>query len=306
MAALCRLHFKAGIDMKIHLVDGTYELFRAYFAVPPITAPDGRPVGAVRGLMQTLLALLRQDDVTHVACAFDHVIESFRNRLFSGYKTGDGTPEDLMSQFGLAERAASSLGIVVWPMVEYEADDAIATAALRWWGAPGVEQVVICSPDKDLTQLVRENRVVCLDRRKNVTMDENGVVEKFGVSPCSIPDYLALVGDSADGIQGVPRWGAKTTAQVLQRYGHIERIPDQPSEWDLKLRGINTLAASLSEHRDKVMLYKDLATLRLDVPLTETLDQLEWRGVLGRDYLLLCKELGFSALSELPHRWADE
>ncbi len=292
--------------MKVHLIDGTYELFRAYFAMPPITGPDGRPVGAVRGLIQTLLALLRQDDVTHVACAFDHVIESFRNHLFPGYKSGEGTPEDLMSQFGLAERAASSLGIVVWPMVEFEADDAIATAAFRWWDAPGVEQVVICSPDKDLTQMVRGKRVVCLNRRTHVTMDEDGVVEKFGVSPDSIPDYLALVGDAADGIPGVPRWGAKTTAQVLQRYGHIEGISDKPSEWDLKLRGADALAASLSEHRDKAMLYRELATLRLDVPISETLDQMEWHGVLRRDYLLLCEELGFSALSEVPHKWADE
>ena len=291
--------------MKVHLVDGTYELFRAYFALPPIIAPDGRPVGAVRGLIQTLLSLLRQEDVTHVACAFDHVIESFRNRLFPGYKTGDGTPEDLMSQFELAERAASSLGIVVWPMVEYEADDAIATAASRWWDAPGVEQIVICSPDKDLTQMVRGKRVVCLDRRKNVTMDENGVADKFGVSPESIPDYLALVGDSADGIPGVPRWGAKTTAQVLRRYSHIEDIPDKPSEWDLRPRGIDALAASLSEHRDEAMLYKDLATLRLDVPISESLDQLEWHGVLRRDYLPLCKELGFSALLDAPHKWAE-
>ena len=186
--------------MKVHLVDGTYELFRAYFAMPPITAPNGRPVGAVRGLIQTLLLLLRQDHVTHIACAFDHVIESFRNDLFAGYKTGTGVPEDLMAQFELAERAVSSLGIVVWPMVEFEADDAIATAASQWWEAPGVEQVVICSPDKDLTQMVRNNKVVCLDRRRKITLDEAGVQEKFGVWPESIPDYLALVGDSADGI----------------------------------------------------------------------------------------------------------
>ncbi len=292
--------------MKVHLLDGTYELFRAYFAVPAITGPDGRQVGAVRGLIQTLLALLRQDDVTHIACAFDHVIESFRNGLFPGYKTGDGTPEDLLGQFELAERAVSSLGVVVWPMVEYEADDALATAAFRWRDAPGVEQVVICSPDKDLTQMVCDRRVVCLDRRKSITLDEDGVVEKFGVSPGSIPDYLALVGDSADGIPGVSRWGVKTTAQVLRRYGHIERIPDEPSEWDLELRGRNAIAASLAEHRDEAMLYKDLATLRLNVPLPETLDQLQWRGVLRQDYLVLCTELGFSGLSELPHKWVDE
>ena len=211
--------------MRLHLVDGTYELFRAHYGAPPATAPDGRPVGAVRGLMQTLLALLRQDDVTHVACAFDTVIESFRNELFDGYKTGEGVPEELEAQFGPAERAAAALGVVVWPMVEFEADDAIATAAARWGGEPEVDQVVICSPDKDMTQLVTGDRVVCLDRRRNITLDEAGVRDKFGVDPESIPDYLALVGDSADGIPGVPRWGAKSTALMLARYSHIENIP---------------------------------------------------------------------------------
>ncbi|MFQ5872579.1 MAG: 5'-3' exonuclease H3TH domain-containing protein [Dehalococcoidia bacterium] len=292
--------------MKVHLVDGTYELFRAYFALPSIAAPDGRPVGAVRGLIQTLLLLLRSDDVTHVACAFDHVIESFRNDLFAGYKTGSGVPEELKSQFELAERAASSLGIVVWPMVEFEADDAIATAASRFSSVAEVDQVVICSPDKDLTQMVRGEKVVCLDRRKGVTLDETGVQEKFGVSPQSIPDYLALVGDSADGIPGIPGWGAKTTAQVLSRYGAIERIPDDPSEWDVKPRGAKTVAASLAEHRDDAMLYKKLATLRLDVPLSETPAELRWWGVRRKGFRDLCAELGFVRLMDLPHQWADE
>ena len=180
--------------MKLHLVDGTYELFRAYFAMPPAEAPDGRPVGAIRGLLQTMLALLRQDDVTHVACAFDHVIESFRNGLFAGYKTGAGVPADLLAQFDLAERAMSSLGMAVWPMVEFEADDAIATAASRWMDAPDMEQIVICSPDKDMAQMARGDRVVCLDRRRGTVMDEEGVRGKFGVAPASIPDYLALGG----------------------------------------------------------------------------------------------------------------
>ena len=291
--------------MKVHLVDGTYELFRNYYAVPPIAAPDGRPVGAVRGLIQTLLALLRQEDVSHVACAFDHVIESFRNDMFSGYKTGAGVPEELISQFQLAEGAAYSLGIVVWPMVEFEADDAIATAVARWCNVQGVDQVVICSPDKDLTQMVRDARVVCLDRRRNITLDEAGVEDKFGVSPQSIPDYLALVGDSADGIPGIPRWGARTSAQVLKRYVHLERIPDNPSEWDIELRGAKASAASLAERRDEALLYKRLATLRLDVPLSESLGDLRWGGALRHDFEALCAELGFSGLLGFPHKWSD-
>ena len=291
--------------MKVHLVDGTYELFRAYFAVPKTAAPDGQPVGAVIGLIQTLLALLRQDDVTHVAAAFDHVVESFRNDLFAGYKTGEGVPQDLLDQFELAERATASLGVVVWPMVEYEADDAMAAAAFRWQDAAGVDQVVICSPDKDLTQVVRGKRVVCLNRQRNVVLDETGVLGKFGVGPESIPDYLALVGDSADGIPGVPGWGAKTSSMVLSRFHHIERIPDEASEWGIAPRGAASAANSLVERRTDAMLYKDLATLRLDVPLPESLADLEWRGVPRQTYSNLCAEIGSSRLLELPHRWAD-
>ena len=195
--------------MKLHLVDGTYELFRAHFGMPAQTAPDGRPVAAVRGLIQTLLMLLRQDDVSHVGVAFDHVIPSFRNELFDGYKTGEDAPADVLAQFELAERAATALGLVVWPMVEFEADDAIAAAAAKWADAPGLEQVVICSPDKDLAQMVRGDRVVALDRRKKQTVDEAAVRERFGVAPASIPDYLGLVGDAADGIPGIPRWGCQ-------------------------------------------------------------------------------------------------
>ena len=186
--------------MKVHLVDGTYELFRSYFALPPIQAPDGRPVGAVRGIVQSLLYLLREDQVTHVGCAFDHVVKSFRNDMFDGYKTGDGTPEDLLAQFELAERAVESLGILTWPMIEYEADDAIATATAYCTGLTEVEQVVICSPDKDLAQMVQGDSVVCYDRRRETVMGETGVIEKFGVFPGSIPDLLALTGDAADGI----------------------------------------------------------------------------------------------------------
>ena len=292
--------------MKIHLVDGTYELFRAYFTPPKTTGPAGQPTGAVRGLIQTLLAMLRHDDVTHIACAFDSVITSFRNELFDGYKTGEDTPEDLKLQFELAERAVSALGIVVWPMEEFEADDAVATAALRWMDDPEVEQVVVCSPDKDLAQVVSGNRVVSLDRRREVMLDEEGVAEKFGVSPGSIPDYLALVGDSADGIPGVPRWGAKSTAQVLQTFEHIENIPNDAGAWGVKVRGANALAQNLAEHREAAMLYRKLATLRTDVPIVETLDDLEWKGARRAEYQELCVECGFDRLMDSPSMWAEE
>lgn len=225
--------------------------------------------------------------------------------MFSGYKTGEGVPQDLLSQFTLAERASSSLGIVVWPMVEFEADDAIATAASRWSESSQVEQIVICSPDKDLTQMVRNEQVVCLDRRRDITLDEAGVRAKFGVAPASIPDYLALVGDSADGIPGIPRWGAKSSALVLGHYEHIEQIPIDSAEWDVQVRGAKTMAATLAERRDDAMLYKKLATLRLDVPLTESLDDLEWHGVRKEAFQSLCADLGFSALAGQSHSWDD-
>ena len=291
--------------MKLHLVDATYELFRAHYGAPPTAAPDGRPVGAVRGLITTLLSLLREDGVTHIACAFDHGSKSFRNGLFDGYKTGEGTPEELLAQFESAERAAATLGIVVWPMVEFEADDAIATATVRWADEPGVEQVVICSPDKDLMQLVRDPDIVCRDRRRGITYDVAAVKDKFGVAPESISDYLALVGDSADGIPGVPRWGAKSAAQVLDRYLRIEDIPDNPLLWDVSPRGAKTMAATLRDHRDEAALYKKLATLRLDVPLAEGLSDLEWRGARRDDYRALCEELGFTAIRDLPGRWDE-
>ena len=291
--------------MKVHLVDGTYELFRAHYGAPPATSPDGREVGATRGVIQTLLLLLRDPDVTHVAVAFDSVIESFRNDIFSGYKTGDGVPAELKAQFPLAEEAAASLGLVVWPMVEFEADDALATGAQEWCGAPGVDQTVICSPDKDLAQMVRDRRVVCLDRRRGNTLDEAGVVAKFGVPPGSIPDYLALVGDSADGIPGLPGWGAKTSATLLGRYGHVEEIPDDPSQWDVRVRRAEALAASLAERREDALLYKHLATLRTDVPIPEDIEDLEWRGALRDRYHALCAELGFDRLADAPHRWSD-
>lgn len=289
--------------MKIHLVDGTYELFRAHFAMKRIT---GQPNGAVRGLIQTLLVLLRQDDVTHVACAFDSEITSFRNDLYEGYKTGEDTPEDLRAQFELAERFVEALGIVVWPMVEFEADDAIATAAHSWMDAPGVEQVVVCSPDKDLAQVVSGSKVVSLDRRRNETLDEQGVVAKYGVLPSSMPDYLALVGDAADGIPGVSRWGAKSTAQALWEFGHIEDIPDDPGLWGIKVRGANSLAQNLMENRKAAKMYKELATLRLDVPIAQSPDDLIWQGARREEYQALCVEYGFDRLLDAPHSWKDE
>lgn len=301
-----RPHFYEEQDnMKVHLVDGTYELFRAHFGAPPVEAPDGRIVGAVRGLMQTLLLLLRQDDVTHIAVAYDHVVESFRNNLFDGYKTSEGMPEELLAQFDLAEIATEALGIVTWPMTEFEADDAIGSAAVRFADDPRVEQVVICSPDKDLMQLVRGDKIVSLDRRKDIVVNYTGVIEKFGVVPESIPDYLALVGDAADGIPGVPRWGAKSSSTVLARYKHIEDIPDNSLLWDVTVRGAKSTADSLAAHRGPVALYKELATLRLDVPLRESLDDLEWRGAQRNGFINLCDELGFNQLKTSPTKWID-
>lgn len=290
----------------LYLVDGTYELFRAHFGAPPRTAPDGTPVGAVVGLLQTLLLLLREQRPEYIACAFDHVVESFRNDLFEGYKTGDGVPEDLAAQFGLAEETSRSLGIVTWPMVEFEADDAIATAATRWRQAPEIDNVVICSVDKDLMNLVDGARVVVWDRRRDLTYTEADVEERFGVPPASIPDYLALVGDSADGIPGVPRWGAKGTATVLAEYGHLESIPASHEEWTLSVRGARSLATNLAAHRTEVELYRTLATLRTDVPLGEDLDDLRWLGVPRSDYVDLCDTLGLERLKDAPGRWRQD
>ncbi len=289
--------------MKLHLIDGTYELFRAHFAMPPSIAPDGRPVAAVRGLVQTLLALLRQDSVTHLGIAFDHVITSFRNELFDGYKTGAGTPEELLAQFGLAEQAAAALGLVVWPMVEYEADDAIATAVVRFQDHPSLDQIVICSPDKDLTQLVVGNKIVCLDRRRDAVIDQTAVQQKFGVPPLSIPDYLALVGDSADGIPGIPRWGAKSAAAMLSAYIHIENIPSDPAAWTVRPRGAAAMSASLEARRADALFYRRLTTLSTDAPILESLPDLEWRGVPQEQFRAFCAGLGFGRLAGSPHRW---
>lgn len=264
--------------MKVHVVDGTFELFRAFYGSPSSETTDGTEIGAVRGLLRSLLALLGEPGVTHVAVAFDHVIESFRNDLYPGYKTGDGIDPKLWAQFWPAEDACRALGLAVWPMIEFECDDALATAAARFAADPRVEQVVICSPDKDLAQCVRGTHVVCLDRMRKKVLDEAGVRVKFGVAPASIPDWLALVGDTADGYPGIPRWGAKSASAVLGAHPHLEEIPDDWRAWAVPVRGAAALAVSLAEHRADAMLFRQLATLRLDAPLAESLDDLRWRG----------------------------
>lgn len=290
------------LHVNLHLLDATYELFRAYFGFPRRQAPDGTEVGAVYGIIETTLSLLRGDGVTHLAAATDAVIESFRNDLFEGYKTGEGVPPDLLVQFPLAEEALETLGVTVWAMRDFEADDAIATAALRW--ADDVDRVVILSPDKDLMQCVIGDRVVTYNRRARRQYDEDGVIEKFGVLPTSIPDYLALVGDTADGVPGIPAWGAKSTSTVLARYVRIERIPSSPGAWGVKVRGAARLSANLEASRPEALLYRTLTTLRRDVPLDESLDDLEWRGADRARFTAFCEHFGFGRLSRRPHRWA--
>lgn len=289
--------------MKLHLIDGTYELFRNHFGAPPKKAPDGQEIGATLGLLRSLAALLARPEVTHVACAFDHVIESFRNDLYPGYKTSAGIDPDLLAQFPLAEEAVAALGVVVWPMVEFEADDALAAAAMKWKNDPAVEQIVVCSPDKDLTQLVSGNRIVCWDRRRDMVLDAPGVVAKFGVGPRSIPDWLALVGDAADGYPGIPGWGAKSASAVLARYEHLESIPNDPSQFGLGPGRAARLAESLAAHREEALLYRKLATLRDDVPLTETLDDLEWQGARSR-LKEMCEAWGVTDLPKRISRWS--
>ena len=263
--------------MRVFLVDGTYELFRHYYGVPPHRTADGAEVAATRGVLWSVLRLVEQG-VTHLGVATDHVIESFRNDLWPSYKSSAGLDPQLLGQFGLLEVALEAMGVVVWPMVELEADDALASAAAVADDDPRVEQVVICTPDKDLGQCVRGGRVVQLDRRNQVVYDEARVTAKFGVAPPSIPDYLALVGDSADGYPGLPGWGAKSTATVLAHYRHIEQIPDIPGQWAVAVRGRPALAATLAELRHHAMLFKDLATLRVDRSLLADVDELRWSG----------------------------
>jgi 5'-3' exonuclease len=261
----------------VHLVDGTYELFRHYYALPSARDVDGREVAAVRGVIRSILGMIT-NGATHVGVATDHVIESFRNRLWRGYKTSAGVERDLLAQFPVLEEALQALGVVVWPMVEYEADDALAAAAFRASKDKKVEQIVICTPDKDLAQCVRGTRVVQLNRRTRVLLDEAAVRAKFGVSPSSIPDYLALVGDSADGYPGLEGWGAKSSAAVLARFGRLEDIPEDWKEWHVNASSPARLAATLARDRTLAYLFRDLATLRTDAPVFEGVEQLRWSG----------------------------
>jgi len=290
--------------MQVHLVDATFELFRAFHSRPPERGPDGRPVNAVRGLIDSLLSLLREPDVTHIGAATDHVIESWRNDVFPGYKSSAGIERELLSQFELAEWAIRALGIPLWAMVEDEADDALATVADRAAADRRVEQVVICSVDKDLAQCVRGTRVVLRDRMRTITYDEDGVRAKFGVDPTSIPDYLALVGDSADGYPGLPGWGARSAGAVLARWKHLEDIPDDPLTWDVDVRGAGRLATTFRQQRDEAFLYRRLATLGTNADAPDTVDDLAWAGVLREPFEALCAELGFESVPARVHRWA--
>jgi 5'-3' exonuclease len=286
----------------LHLVDGTFELFRHYYGAPKVEV-DGREVGATRGLLRSLHTLASSPGTTHVAVAFDRVIESFRNQLFDGYKTGSGIEPTLLAQFPLAEAASRSLGLATWPMVEFEADDALASGAWRF--RDQVDQVVVCTPDKDLAQCVIGTKVVLRDRIRKTTLDEEGVLAKFGVPPASIPDWLALVGDSADGIPGIPRWGAKSAATVLRHFGSIDRIPDDPDTWGIKVRGAKTLATNLQERRTEAALYRRLATLRTDVPIQASLDELRWRGARSDLMGPMLDRLDYSRFADRVEIWQE-
>ena len=286
--------------MNVHLIDGTYELFRHFFAVPAAADITGQEIGAVRGVLHSVLSMIERG-ATHIGVATDHVVESFRNELYPGYKTSAGVEEELLAQFPLAEQAVAALGIPVWPMVEFEADDALASAAGRFRDAPEVDQILLCSPDKDLAQCVA-GPVVCWDRRRDIVYDEEGVLQKYGVRPPSIPDYLALVGDAADGYPGIQGWGPKSTSAVLVRYEHLESIPQDYREWGLPAARALRLSDSLRSHWQDAQLYRRLATLRMDVPIPERLPDLEWRG--AREELKgLCDEWGDPKLPGRIVRW---
>jgi 5'-3' exonuclease len=299
--------------MRVHLVDATYELFRAHYAPrPPVLGAGGQNLSGVSGVVEQLLYLLREEGATHVGCATDHVIESFRNDLYPGYKSSAGMPPELLSQFPIVEDAIRALGLVVWPMVAFEADDAIAAACERFVVEPAVEQVLVCTPDKDMAQLVRDDRVVLLDRRRRITYDEPAVLEKWGVRPASIPDWLALVGDSSDGYPGLPGWGAKSAAAVLFRYGNLEDIPEKASAWDVpSVRGTKavTLAATLRDRWEEALLYRSLARLRVtedgvDIP-QRSVDELRWAGTSRAAWAAFCAKRGLPQLAGRPHRWVE-
>jgi 5'-3' exonuclease len=285
----------------VHLIDGTYELFRHHFGAPPRQTTDGWEIGAVHGLVASTISLLSEEGVTHVGVAFDSVIESFRNDMFDGYKTGEGTPPELYAQFPVAERAMEALGVAVWSMIEQEADDGLAAAATKY--APDVDRVVILSPDKDMSQLYGNPKIVGFDRRKAAFIDTEGVWEKFGVAPESIPDYLALVGDTADGIPGLSGWGAKSTATVLAEYTHLDQVPESEENWSIKVRSAARLADTLRQNMPAALLYRDLATLRTDAEIPQSLDELEWRGAHREEFLELCEELDFGGVRNRPTLW---
>ncbi|MBM4407419.1 MAG: flap endonuclease [Chloroflexi bacterium] len=295
--------------MELHLVDATYELFRAHFSPrPTVRGRDGQVLNGVSGLIETLLALVRDEGATHIGCATDRVIRSFRNDLFAGYKSDAGVPRELLDQFPIAERAIQALGFRLWSMVDLEADDALATAAARWGDEPSVDRILICTPDKDMAQCVRGTRVVLRDRRRRITYDEAGVRAKWGVPPASIADLLALVGDASDGYPGIPGWGLKTAAAVLSRYGTMAAIPRRGSQWDVPgIRGAAVLAARLAAMEDEAALYLDLATLRTNAPLPESApSDLAWRGARREAFEALCDDLGLEDLRTRPHRWRPD
>ena len=290
--------------MRVHLLDGTYELFRSHYGRrDTVIGPDGADLKATLGIVESTLALLREPGVTHLGASFDTVIESFRNVMFPAYKSSAGMDPDLLAQFPIAEIALEAIGVVVWRNIEFEADDAIATAAIRW--VEDVEQVVIATPDKDLNQLVIGERIVTYNRREQKILDEAAVVEKFGIHPESIPDYLALVGDTADGVPGLPGWGAKSAATVLSRYPRLELIPESAADWEVTVRSGDKLAAVLRENQEAVHLFRELTTLRLDVPIEESLADLEWMGVPRARFEDFCASVGFDPDSIRVHRWAD-
>lgn len=291
--------------MRLHVIDGTFELFRAYYSkAPGHTTPAGLAGKATVGVVRSLLSLLHDadEDVTHLAVAFDNPIESFRNELFGGYKTGDGMPPDLVANMAPVEEAVAALGVTVWRMDRWEADDALATAAARW--ADATDQVRLMTPDKDVGQCLRTDRVVMVDRIRKTVTDEAGLWAKTGVRPESVPDYLALVGDTADGIPGLPGWGAKSAATLLAEYRSLDAIPDDPSSWRVNVRGADKLAAVLRERRSDARLYRELARLRTDVPLPQTLDDLRFRGVPRAAFQAWCAGFGAETLAARPTRWA--
>jgi 5'-3' exonuclease len=290
--------------MNIHLVDGTYELFRYFYAVPAAKDPDGKEIGAVRGVLGSVLSMI-EAGATHIGVATDHVVESFRNDLYAGYKTSEGVPPELLSQFPILEDALQQLGVVVWPMVEFEADDALASAAAKAAQNSEVRQVLICTPDKDLGQCVSGTRVVQLDRRREIVRDEAGVEAKFGVRPESIPDYLAVVGDSADGFPGIAGWGPKAAAMVLSRYVHLEKIPKDWRVWISSIRRAATLAESLFGAWDDALLFRALATLRLDVPVFDSIEELRWKGP-QPDFEAMCQRMNLPELRRRVERVVAE